>query len=124
MLTENHVKALIARLALIYGDKVDVALKSADDEWDAPYITIDHGDYVMLENDPYKDHRLTYDLYYRQTYPGSMDEPPSEDYLPVKTDIQLISMNHVARVILRRAVDQHIDEVDMSEVPASSDVPF
>jgi hypothetical protein len=120
MLTENHVKALIRRLALIYSDKVDVALKPADDEWDAPYITIDHGDYVMLAGDK----EGTYDLYYRQTYPGSMDEPPSEDYLPVKTDIQLISMNHAARVILRRAVDEHIDEVDMSEVPDTEDVPF
>jgi hypothetical protein len=121
MLTENHVKALIARLAIIYGDKVNVELKAADDEWDAPYITIDHGDYVMLEH---FDVKGTYDLYFRQTYPGTMDDPPSEDYNPVKTDIQLISMNHVARVILRRAVDQHIDEVDMSEVPEAQDIPF
>lgn len=122
MLTENHVKALIARLAIIYDEHVlakNSALKPADDEWDAPYITIDDGEYVILAAEAGK-----YDLYYRQTYPGSMDEPPSEDYLPVKADFQLISMNHVARVILRRAVDQHIDEVDMSEVPEPQDIPF
>ena len=123
MLTENHVKALIARCAIIYDAEVlakNTALKPADDEWDVPYISFDDGDYVILAaGDSGK-----YDLYYRQTYPGSMDEPPSEDYLPVKVDFQLISMNHVARVILRRAVDQHIDEVDMSEVPEPQDIPF
>jgi hypothetical protein len=122
ILTENHVKALIARLAVIYDEKVlvgNTALKPADDVWDTPYITVDDGDYIILAEEG-----GGYDLYYRQTYPGSMDEPPSEDYLPVKSEFAFISVNHVARAILRRAIDAHIDEVDMSEIPDESETPF
>lgn len=120
-ITEDHMKRLIRRVSIIYdviGLEKTTSVKEDDDF--GRHISFNDGEYIIASAP------TSFDVYCRVTFPGSWEEPPSEDYKPIR-DRKLLTMNDVALVILEDAIKEFVKQVEIDECAEEiekNDIPF